>query len=288
MAGVFGFSRIFLRGVSQVMLQNNALTGLLFLLGILYNSWLMCIGAISGCIISTLTAFVLGYKTKDIKDGLYGFNGTLVGIALFFFFKFSALLVIFLFAGSVLSSIIMNIMHRKRLFPYTFPFVLSTWLIILVNFLGILQQNNNVLSESANLDLISSLSMGFGQVMFQASIITGIIFLLAILINSWKSAVYAFGGSLLGILVPVIFSFPLNLVNMGLFGFNGVLCGLAFAEGRKHSSLYAAASAIISVFIMYAMISFNLTALTSPFVFSTWIMLAIRKAAAKNPGKKHK
>lgn len=288
MAGVLDFSKIFLRGVSQVMLQNNALTGLLFLLGILYNSWLMCIGAILGCIISTLTAFILGYKTKDIKDGLYGFNGTLVGIALLFFFKLSALLVIFLFAGSVLSSIVMNLMHRKRLSPYTFPFVLSTWLIILVNFLGILQQNNAGLLESSKLDLISSLSMGFGQVMFQASIITGIIFLLAILVNSWKSAVYAFGGSLLGILVSVIFSFPANLVNMGLFGFNGVLCGIAFADDRKNSSLYAAASAMISVFIMYAMISFNLAALTSPFVFSTWIMLAVRKAATKKSGKKRK
>ncbi|MDP2944337.1 MAG: urea transporter, partial [bacterium] len=34
------YFKIILRGVGQVMLQNNALTGLLFLVGIFYNSWL--------------------------------------------------------------------------------------------------------------------------------------------------------------------------------------------------------------------------------------------------------
>ncbi|NCA77090.1 MAG: hypothetical protein EOM90_12225 [Alphaproteobacteria bacterium] len=69
-----------LRGVGQVMFQNNALTGILFLAGIFYNSWLMGLGAIAGNIASTITAKVLKYSDEDIKNGLYGFNGTLVGI----------------------------------------------------------------------------------------------------------------------------------------------------------------------------------------------------------------
>ncbi|MFA6098718.1 MAG: urea transporter, partial [Patescibacteria group bacterium] len=42
------FIKILLRGVSQVMLQNNAFTGALFLFGIFYNSWIMGLGAILG------------------------------------------------------------------------------------------------------------------------------------------------------------------------------------------------------------------------------------------------
>ena len=69
------------RGIGQVMFQNNALSGLLMLIGIFLNSWQMGLLAVSGNIISTLTARISGYDCDDIKNGLYGFNGTLVGIA---------------------------------------------------------------------------------------------------------------------------------------------------------------------------------------------------------------
>lgn len=68
------------RGIGQVMFQNNALSGLFMLIGIFLNSWQMGILAVCGNIISTLTAHFSGYKYDDIKNGLYGFNGTLVGI----------------------------------------------------------------------------------------------------------------------------------------------------------------------------------------------------------------
>lgn len=44
------------RGIGQVMFQNNALSGLLMLIGIFLNSWEMGMLAVSGNIISTLTA----------------------------------------------------------------------------------------------------------------------------------------------------------------------------------------------------------------------------------------
>lgn len=61
-------------GIGQVMFQNNAFSGLLMLIGIFLNSWEMGILALSGNMISTLTAYFSGYGRDDIKDGLYGFN----------------------------------------------------------------------------------------------------------------------------------------------------------------------------------------------------------------------
>ena len=49
----------------------------------------MGILAVCGNIISTLTAYFSGYKHDDIKNGLYGFNGTLVGIAVGVFLQLS-------------------------------------------------------------------------------------------------------------------------------------------------------------------------------------------------------
>ena len=93
------------RGIGQVMFQNNALSGLFMLIGIFLNSWQMGILAVCGNIISTLTAHFSGYKYDDIKNGLYGFNGTLVGIAVGVFLQLSVGSLIMLIIASALSNI---------------------------------------------------------------------------------------------------------------------------------------------------------------------------------------
>jgi urea transporter len=262
------------------MLQNNVITGLLLLIGIFYNSMILGVGALIGVLLSTITAFVLNYDIKKIYSGLYGFNGALVGLALLFFFEINTSLIILVVIGSILSPIIMNFIQKKKIPPYTFPFIITTWsLMALINHFNLTLQKTQELITTYNLNLISSLSMGFGQVMFQTSIITSFIFLIAIVINSRISAVYALIGSFIGVVIPVIFSFPLNLINLGIYGFNGVLCGLVFANKKKSSLFYAISSITLSVFIIHGVIALNLVALTAPFVFSTWIILALRKFA---------
>ena len=81
MVSIYNSLLILGRGIGQVMFQNNALSGLLMLIGIFLGSWQMGILAVCGNIVSTLTAYFSGYERNDIREGLYGFNGTLVGIA---------------------------------------------------------------------------------------------------------------------------------------------------------------------------------------------------------------
>ena len=92
------------RGVGQVMFQNNALSGVLMLAGILLNSWQMALLAIAGNVVSTLTACLSGYSREDIRNGLYGFNGTLVGIAIGVFMPVSVASFSLLVAGACLSA----------------------------------------------------------------------------------------------------------------------------------------------------------------------------------------
>ena len=70
------------RGVGQVMFQNNALSGALMFVGFLLNTRQMALLAVAGNIVGTLAAYLSGYSHEDIENGLYGFNGTLVGIAI--------------------------------------------------------------------------------------------------------------------------------------------------------------------------------------------------------------
>ena len=89
MASLYNSLLISGRGIGQVMFQNNALSGLLMLIGIFLNSWQMGILAVSGNIISTLTAYFSGDGCDDIKNGRYGFNGTLLGTAAGVFMELS-------------------------------------------------------------------------------------------------------------------------------------------------------------------------------------------------------
>ncbi len=108
----------------------------------------------------------------------------------------------------------------------------------------------------------------------QASIVTGILFFIAILINSRISALYALLGSAVGLFAGLLF-FPslINLISIGFFGFNGVLCGIAFADKKWSSFIFAIIAIILSVLIVYGFIAFELIALTAPFVFATWIVM---------------
>src|SRR3989344_4530073 len=266
------FTKSIFRGIGQVMLQKNAITGLLFLIGIFYASWLMGIGALMGVFVGTITALILKYEEKDILNGLYGFNGTLVGIALLFFFKPTILLFLLLIIAVIVSTIVMHFMYKNNLSPYTFPFVITTWVFIfLIKILNF-----------TNIDIFSGISLGFSQVMFQASIITGILFFIAILINSRIAAFYALLGSTIGLLTVLLF-FPssINLINLGIFGFNGVLCGIAFSDKKWIYSIFAIISIILSVGIVYGFITLNLIALTAPFVFASWITMFAKNKIQK-------
>ncbi len=272
------FLKTLLRGVSQVMLQDNVATGVLFLAGIFINSWLMGVGAILGVLTSTTAAILFRYEQKDIETGIYGFNGTLVGVAVFFFYGFSAVAVIAIIVGAVFSSIITYWMKKVKVPPYTAPFVISTWvLFFILGRIGVHSQAHPLV-ETNNLDWLVALGKGFGQVMFQNNALTGAIFLLAIAISSGLAALFASSGAILGVLLPYLISFPLDATNIGIFGFNAVLCGIAFVHGKKPSSFaYGLLAIITSIFITYLMLKLNMTTLTAPFVLATWWVLAMKE-----------
>ena len=270
------FIEIILRGISQIMLVNNVITGILFLIGIFYNSWLMGIGAIIGVLTGTFTAMLLKYNKNDIDNGLYGYNSTLVGLGIIYFFEFNVPSIIAVIVGATLSTIIMRSIRKTRLPAYTAPFIISTWilLVIILKF-HIIPLKTIQIPTAENLEIIPAFFNGIGQVMFQENVITGIIFLIGLMVYSRISTLYAVVGSVTGIAIGFALSFPINMLNMGLFGFNGVLCGIVFSNKNWYNIKTALISIIISIFIIYGMINLSIMTLTSPFVLSTWLILII-------------
>lgn len=125
--------KILFRGIGQVMFQNNAWSGVLMLAGIACNSLYMAGLALLGTVVSTSTARIAGYSCEDIRNGLYGFNGTLVGIAVGVFMNISVWAFMLLIIGAALSTWVMRLFQRQRFVPgYTAPFILVTWLLLLL------------------------------------------------------------------------------------------------------------------------------------------------------------
>ncbi|MCC2778899.1 urea transporter [Parabacteroides distasonis] len=269
------------RGIGQVMFQGNALSGLLMLIGIACSSWTLALLALAGNIASTLAAYLLGYSREDIREGLYGFNGTLVGIAIGVFMRINIGSISLLLMGSALSSGIARQFNRQNKLPgYTAPFILSVWiLLILCRYLFPSLMLPTVATPPGHVpDLLHAFTANIGQVMFQGNMLTGLFFLLAILVNSRLNAAYTIWGASLPLGMILLPATSIADFNMGLLGYNGVLCAIAAGNHLSIRSLIRATLAILlSIGLQIGGMRLGITTLTAPFVLSVWITNLIIK-----------
>lgn len=281
MAPLYSSLLILGRGIGQVMFQNNALSGLLMLIGIFLNSWQMGILAVSGNIISTLTAYFSGYGRDDIKDGLYGFNGTLVGIAVGVFMKLSLGSLLLMVVAACISTWISRLFNLQRSLPgFTAPFILSVWM--LLGFCSwimpdILLVSDTVTDATQGINYFQTFSFGIGQVMFQGNIWTGLLFLVGILVNSQTAAFYTVIGALFPIPLAILLGIDAETLNMGLMGYNGVLCAITLGDRTLKSLVWDSCSVLLSTLLQIIGMNLEITTLTAPFVVSVWIIIGIQK-----------
>lgn len=265
-----------LRGIGQVMFQNNSYTGILFLIGIFYNSWLLGLGAILGTVISTLSAKLLRYSNREIEDGLYGFNGTLTGIAVCCFFEPTILALFGLIIATFLSTWLMNTL-KKMLPPFTAPFVIVTWLVLSIFIFGL---NVPLLSSTSSVEetfkLLQATGKGFGQVMFQNNVITGLFFFLGILINQKMMAIYALYAAILGSLLGWFLQVDLTSINSGLMGYNAILCAIALCGKRWQDFGWITLAILASTILNIGLGMTGIITLTAPFVLVTWGILNLK------------
>jgi urea transporter len=197
-----------------------------------------------------------------------------------------------LLVGCVVAAFLTWLMRRYVLFPtYTSPFILTTWG---VYFLG------NALSaaatDPASAPLVPDISIpfaveatthGIGQVMFQASLWTGLLFLAGIAISEWRHALLVLLGSIVGLLVAryhvtlgadaidperLITRTQLDTIRLGLYGYNATLAPVALFLWRR-TLIPPVLGMVLAVYLSDLMPSVGLPALTAPFVLATWVVL---------------
>lgn len=295
------FPRTFLRGVGQVMFQDNVWSGLLFLIGIMWGAYeeglgLVGWGMIVGTIVSTLTGYVLQLPDQNGANGLWGFNGCLVGCAFPTFMGHTAWMWIGLILCSALSTWVRsgldNVMDKWNVSSLTFPFVLSTYFFLLASRLFANMPAENMGSPELPVGDGGVLDLGFwslvvywlkgiAQIFLINSWVTGIFFLAGLLVSNRRAFAWAAIGSALSLLVVILWKGPAHDIENGLYGFSAVLTAIAlgatFCNNSWKTWIWTILGIIVTVFVQGAMNAFfspmGLPTLTGPFCVTTWLFL---------------
>lgn len=298
---VVGFIDTLLRGFGQVMFQNSPITGLCFLIGLCLGGWQFGIYGLVGTAASTLAARWIGVPDPAVRAGLYGYNGTLVGVALAFYLAENSLLPVYVVFGGVVSAIVAgavgNVLATWQTPALTAPFVVTTWFFALgIYGLGQLEAGANsgvpalpvvTSGARANLDLGNirdGLFHGVSQVFFQESVAVAVIFLLGILASSRIDFVMAIVGSAVGLLAGWALGVDANSLTLGLMGYNAVLTlialgGLFYILDRVSFCLAliaGATSVVVTVALSAFVAPYGGHVYTAPFVVTTWLFIAAK------------
>lgn len=301
-----------LRGAGQVMFQDNPLTGLLFIIGIAWGAAVagmpsVAIGAVVGLVVATATATLLRVDQGAFRSGLYGYNGILVGAALPTFLAVDALLWLYIVVGAAVSTVVMqgiaNVMTTFKAPALTFPFVLTTWLLLLGGYafssIDVVAMGPPAVASAVGpqtLDLgaqavIESMLRGISQVFLIGDPITGAIFVLALAVSSLWAAAFAVAGTVVAFVVAVVLGATTGDVTAGLFGFSAVLTAIALGSVFFRPGLRVALFALLGVvFTVVAQGALDVVVspigiptLTFPFVVVTWLFLLPREDLAPTP-----
>lgn len=294
------FLDINLRGIGQVMFQNHPLTGLLFLIAIAWGSYAggmpqVAVGGLLGLVAATLTAIALRVDRASLAAGLYGYNGALVGLALPSFLAPSLLLWCYVLLGAAVSVVAMlgtvNVTKTWRVAALTFPFVLTTWLLLLAaqafGGLDVAAGGDTEFLDPAAanpLDIAAFMAgvlKSISQVFLKGDAISALLLLAGLAVSSRAAAACAVGGALLAVITAHLLGAESALISAGLLGFSPVLTAIAlgsvFYQPSPRVLVYAALATVFSVVVQgavnVALAPLAIPALTFPFVLTSWLFL---------------
>ncbi|MBX3041642.1 MAG: urea transporter [Bdellovibrionaceae bacterium] len=283
------FLKPILNGFGQVMLQKNQMTGIFFLAGVFWSNWYCglagTLAGLAGCVLARIRRF----PQQEIDDGLYAFSPILVGTALATQFDHSLLVWISAILGGVGAASLQRYFIAKKIPVFTLPFILMTWALIVVarQFPSAFPGQLGSMTALNSFSGLQAGTNGFGEVFFQSSALSGVLFFVGVFVNRPISALYALAASFLGAVFAQVFGQPIEMIHLGLFGFNAVLTAIVFSGNEKSDGAWVligvAVTVALDIFLSSkGTLSFVGGAFTLPFVLGTWLTLGLQKIVARS------
>ena len=301
---VIGFIDNVLRGSGQVIFMDNPLTGLLNFIAMFvgaYNggtSYAVAIGSVIGTVASTVMAYIIKANRGNLKAGIYGFNGMLVGACLPTFLANTPLMWVFVVVGSMFSTLVImavaNFLTPYKMPAFTFPFVLVCWLICLCSLKisglnptpgslapAMLTDVTAASGAMSGVDFIKAGLTSMSQVWFVADWMAGIIFIIALMVESMWCAGLSALGAFLAPVIAYVLGADVGAINFGLWGFTAALTapavGCVFLAPNARNLMLAVFSIFVTVVIHGAVGAFltpvGMPTFTFPFNLAGWLFL---------------
>lgn len=137
---VFTFSilKLVMRGYGQMFLANNITSGMIFFIALLILSPMNAAWSLLGAVASTLLAKFAGMKA-EMESGLFGINGTLLGLSWLMFPEVPAIgkLILTLLGALIITLLLVvsiTLFKRMRLglTLFALPYIIAVWLNVFI------------------------------------------------------------------------------------------------------------------------------------------------------------
>ncbi|OZH51231.1 urea transporter [Hydrocoleum sp. CS-953] len=254
-----------LRGIGQVGFANNPISGLLITLAISIQSPWTALMLVVGVVVATWTGFFMNLDRPSVRNGVFGLNGALVGLALGTFGAWGNgtgnwLWLLAAIICAALSTVLMEYLGNWMAVNLGLPSMAVPFQIVTYSFLAIALYVPQPFFEfgapppfpdSADpldgMSILSALITGIGQIFFSDNLVSAVLIIIALALCSPMGALVGSLGSAIGLVVAIIVGVDRNMVYAGLLGYNSALTAISiggiFYAPNQQSILFACAGA---------------------------------------------
>ncbi|HEY2420583.1 MAG TPA: urea transporter [Neobacillus sp.] len=287
-----------LKGISQVILIENIVTGFLILVAIMISSISLGLITLLSAMIGTLIGKIGGADIDSVNQGIYGYNSVLTGMGLSLFLSGDDQWAIALIGAAIAAVFVATLLHIMKnigLPTLTFPFIILTWFLLLTSYRLVTIQlspdlvpqslSNWTLNIEGETNWLDGSVNGISQIFFLDNNLSGILLFIAVFWEGWRFGLYAIIGNATALLTSYLLGGEHSLIFSGLYGYNAILTIIAvsivFKEKQRFALLTGIIAAGLTVPIMASvdtwLLPYGLPALTMPFVLCSWLFLGARK-----------
>ena len=272
------FWRQCLRGFSQCAFQINEVTGVLFLVAVALFSWRMAAFYAISVVIATLVARAIRADRTLADLGLFGFNSGLMGLALGAFYQPNALLWVAVALLAAVVAVVAVAMAKWLPIPFlAAPFIVTFWVTWWIA---------DLIPDLIKLDLgafgdedvrwVTAAISALGASLFSPAVVTGLLFLVGVLVSNWRHAVIALVGAAMAVTLAAQVDTPGSAINTGFVGFNAVLAALGASVVIASDLRMAVLAALLATwFFSYINATAPVPALASGFVLAVWVVMLL-------------
>lgn len=255
-------------GYAQIAFNDNTFAGILMIIATYIASPIAALAGVWATFIGTLTAHILGVPKGAIKCGVYGFNPALAGLAIGILVVFPDIARLLLYSGIagifcvIFQAALGQLLSKWNVSPLALPYCLTMVLLIPATLnLGGLEATGigQKLFEAGQAsgvwtsgEFVTASLNGIAQVLWVDKPLTGILYLVAVLMASRIDVISVIIGAAVSTAVAIALGLPKELVLIGIYGYNAVLVMHVITRGfliNARSYIFAVILAALTVFL---------------------------------------